>query len=179
LKEAIDSSLDHLRPWMPWAHNEPEDLNSKVERLRKWRGLFDLSQDFFYGIFSRDEARVVGGTGLHTRQGPGIREIGYWVRSDSINRGFVTEASSALTRVAFEVDAVARVEIRCDEKNFASAAIPRKLGFVHENTISRQPEGESMIWMMTIEAYPQSKAAQAKIKAFDVSGQAFRFRSYS
>ena len=25
-KEAIDSSLDHLRPWMPWTENEPQTL---------------------------------------------------------------------------------------------------------------------------------------------------------
>jgi RimJ/RimL family protein N-acetyltransferase len=68
LKEAIDSSLDHLRPRMPWAQKEPEDLNAKVERLRKWISQFENGQDFFYGIFSRNETRVIGGTGLHTRR---------------------------------------------------------------------------------------------------------------
>lgn len=26
LKAVLDESLDHLRPWMPWAQNEPEPL---------------------------------------------------------------------------------------------------------------------------------------------------------
>jgi RimJ/RimL family protein N-acetyltransferase len=69
LKEAIDASLDHLRPWMPWAENEPEPLPAKVQRLRSFRGKFDLGQDFVYGIFNLDESRVLGGTGLHPRIG--------------------------------------------------------------------------------------------------------------
>ena len=27
-KEAIDSSLDHLRPWLPWAHHEPQTIEA-------------------------------------------------------------------------------------------------------------------------------------------------------
>ena len=26
LKQAVDASLDHLRPWMPWARDEPTPL---------------------------------------------------------------------------------------------------------------------------------------------------------
>jgi RimJ/RimL family protein N-acetyltransferase len=97
LKDAVDSSLDHLRLRMPWARNEPEDLNRKIERLRKWRADFDAGRDFFYGIFSRDETRVLGGSGLHTRRGPGILELGYWIRADSINQGLATETAAALS----------------------------------------------------------------------------------
>ncbi|MES2731624.1 MAG: hypothetical protein V4714_07745 [Bacteroidota bacterium] len=30
LKNAITESLDHLRPWMPWAQNEPEIKNYAI-----------------------------------------------------------------------------------------------------------------------------------------------------
>ncbi len=70
LKEALDTSLDHLRPWMPWAADEPKPVEEKAELLRMFRGRFDLGEDFVYGIFTRDETEVVGGTGLHTRVGP-------------------------------------------------------------------------------------------------------------
>ena len=148
LKEAIDSSLDHLRPRMPWARTEPEDLDAKVERLRKWRSEFDAGRDFFYGIFSHDETRVIGGTGLHARQGPGTLEIGYWIRVGSINQGFATEAAAALTRAAFDTDGIRRVEIRCDVDNLDSAAIPRKLGFTLETILKVEPV-DKMVWSMT------------------------------
>src|SRR5574337_2024039 len=73
LKEAIDSSIEHLRPWLPWAQNEPEPLERKYERIRRWRGNFDLGTEFVYGVFDRAESRVLGGTGLHNRVGPDAR----------------------------------------------------------------------------------------------------------
>jgi RimJ/RimL family protein N-acetyltransferase len=144
LKSAIDSSLHHLRPRMPWARSEPEDLEAKIERIRKWRSDFEAGRDFFYGIFSRDETRVIGGTGLHRWQGPETFEIGYWIRADSVNQGFATETAAALTRAAFNTDGIQRVEIRCDIDNFPSAAIPRKLGFV-----LKEDPVDKMVWSMT------------------------------
>jgi len=64
---------------MPWAAAEPEPIEQKQIRLRQFRGRFDLGEDFIYGIFDSSEEEVLGGTGLHTRHGPFIREIGYWV----------------------------------------------------------------------------------------------------
>ena len=52
LKEALDTSLEHLRPWMPWAMDEPKPLDEKVELLRRFRGQFDLGEDFVYGVFT-------------------------------------------------------------------------------------------------------------------------------
>ena len=74
---------------MPWAHDDPQPLEEKVELLRGFRGRFDLGQDFVYGIFSADESEAVGGTGFHTRRGEGIFEIGYWIRASRVGEGLV------------------------------------------------------------------------------------------
>lgn len=177
LKDAIDASLEHLRPWMPWAHAEPTDLQTKINRVRSFRGNFDLSQDFVYGIFDADESRCLGGTGLHTRLGPNAREIGYWIHKDFINQGLATEVSAALTKVAFEVDGVARVEIHCDPANLRSASVPRKLGFKHDGTLRKRIplEGgeyrDAMIWSLLREEYPTSPAAKSTIEAYDAMGR--------
>jgi RimJ/RimL family protein N-acetyltransferase len=178
LKEAIDASLDHLLPWMPWAKEEPTDLQTKIDRLRSFRGHFDLGQDFIYGIFDEDEVSVLGGTGLHTRiekTAPDFsaREIGYWIHKDHINQGLATEVSAALTKVAFEIDEVDRLEIHCDPDNVRSAAVPQKLGYRHEATLGRRlrtTEGEprdTMIWTLFASDYPASPCAQAEIAAYD------------
>lgn len=98
LKAAIDESLDHLRPWMPWAVQEPESLAAKQGRMRKYRGQFDLGQDYVFGIFSKNEELQVGSTGLHTRVGDKAREIGYWISAKHIQRGYATESTRALRR---------------------------------------------------------------------------------
>jgi RimJ/RimL family protein N-acetyltransferase len=177
LKRAVDESREHLKPWMPWAHGEPETVDAYVQRLRQARAKFDLGQDFTYGIFDPSERTVLGGTGLHTRLGEGAREIGYWIHRDHLNQGLATEVSAALVRVAFEVDRVSRVEIHCDPRNVRSAAVPRKLGFTLEAVLRQrtpfldEPRRDSMIWTLFAEDYPATPAAQASVEAFDVVGQ--------
>ena len=178
LKEAVDSSLEHLRPWLPWAHEEPQTLEQKVELLRQFRGRFDLGQDFVYGILSADESEAVGGTGLHTRRGEGTFEIGYWIRESSAGRGFCTEAVAALTRVGFELCGIDRIEIRVDPANGASLAIPRKLGYVEEGTlrgILHGPDGvpmrnDGVVFALMRGELEQSPAARARFRAFDAAG---------
>lgn len=138
LKEALDSSLGHLRPWMPWAHDEPKPLREKAQLLRRFRAMFDLGQDFVYGVFDADESEVIGGTGLHTRVSDGGFEIGYWIRASRVRRGLATEAVAALTRAAFAVCRVERIEIHVDPGNTASLGVPRRLGFREEGTLRRR-----------------------------------------
>ena len=177
LKDAIDASRDHLSPWMPWAQGDPEPLEPIIERLRTWRGKFDLDLDYVYGIFSSDESAVIGSTGLHTRVGPSALEIGYWIHSDHLRKGYATEITAALTKVAFEIHHVNRVEIHCDPKNIASAAIPEKLGYTLEATLKqrfKQSENEwrdAMIWTLFANQYPQSPSAHILIKTFDAFGR--------
>ena len=176
LKTALDASVEHLLPWMPWAADEPQSLEQKVGLLRHFRGQFDLDGDYVYAILNRDESEVLGGTGLHTRAGEQVLEIGYWIHVAYINRGLATETSAALTKVAFEVNGVDRVEIHPDPKNVRSAAVPRKLGYVHEATLrqrTRNADGspsDSMIWTLLRDEYPDSPAARAQIEAFDAVG---------
>jgi RimJ/RimL family protein N-acetyltransferase len=177
LKAAIDASLDHLRAWMPWTHDEPEPVQAKVERLRQARGRFDRDEDYWYGIFDREELSVLGAAGLHTRLGEGIREIGYWIHAAHVRQGYATEAAAALTRVAFEVDGVQRVEIHHDPANEASRAVPQKLGFRQEATrikFKQEPGGtwrDTVIWTLHRGEYPASPAALTPVEAFDVIGR--------
>jgi RimJ/RimL family protein N-acetyltransferase len=174
LKEAVDESVDHLLPWMPWAADEPQTVEEKAELLRTFRGNFDLGVDFVYGIFDRDEAEVLGGTGLHTRIGPDALEIGYWIRASRAGEGLTTEATSALTRIAFELTDRERVEIRCDPANERSRAIPRKLAYVEEATLRHRlhyPEPRDVVvYSLFREDFPSSPAAKAVLEAYDVLG---------
>jgi RimJ/RimL family protein N-acetyltransferase len=175
LKEAVEASREHLLPWMPWAKDEPTDLQTKINLLRGFRGKFDLGQDFVYGVFNLEETQVLGGTGLHTRHGEKVREIGYWIHVNAIGQGLATELSAALTKVAFEVDQVEAVEIYCDAANVRSAAVPRKLGYTLDATRlrDRRPQGlrTTLIWSLLAEEYPASPSASAAITAYDVIGR--------
>jgi RimJ/RimL family protein N-acetyltransferase len=175
LKDAIDSSLDHLRPFMPWIDQEPQTLEEKIELCRRFRAAFDSGENFVYGVFDRDERALLGGTGLHPRVGPGGLEIGYWIRASTTRKGIATESSAALTRVAFEVCGADRVEIRIDPANEASFGIPRALGFPLEATLRRRlparpggPLRDVAVHTLFVEDFDSVIAPG--IEAFDAAG---------
>jgi RimJ/RimL family protein N-acetyltransferase len=144
LLAAIEASLPELRRFMPWAMERPTLRSVKAYLNRP-----DTSMAF--GLFDVD-GEVVGAFGLHDRQGPGILEIGYWVRSDRTGRGYATAAAGALTTVALECfPFVDRIEIRCDPANGASAAVARKLGYALDrvDVVDIEAEaqtGEQQVW---------------------------------
>ena len=175
LADSVAENVDHLKPWMPWAHAEPEPFEVKVDRIKRFRGEFDLGEDFVYGIFNKEENRLLGGTGLHTRIGDEQLEIGYWIHKDYANQGLVTESTAALVKVAFEMIHIHRLEIHCDPGNLASASIPRKLGFTHEGTLRAKTRfldhwSDSMVWALLNTEYPNSPSCQARIKVYDFRG---------
>ena len=135
---AVQESLLDLAPWLPWADKHPT-VEASTETCARVRTAFDARTDFTMGMFRRDDGRLIGGTGLHrVRWELPSFEIGYWVRSSDAGRGFVTEAVAALARTCFESLGAARVEIFCDPRNDRSAAVARRVGFVHEGTLRQR-----------------------------------------
>jgi RimJ/RimL family protein N-acetyltransferase len=177
LKDALDTSLDHLRPWMPWAADEPKPVEEKAELLRAFRGRFDLDEDFVYGIFTPDEHEVIGGSGLHTRVGPQALEIGYWIRASRIGMGYAREATAALAKAALRVCVVDRVEIHVDPANEASLRVPRALGFNEEATLRRRlptvdgAARDCVVFTLFSDDLDGSPVAQAAVEAFDALGR--------
>jgi RimJ/RimL family protein N-acetyltransferase len=177
LVTAVTESLEHLRPWMPWAKLEPQTIDEKIALLRRFRAHFDLGQDFVLAVLDRKEERVLGGTGLHVRSGPLSREIGYWIHAHHIGQGYATELAAALTGVAFEIDGVDRVEIHCAPNNERSARVPQKLGFEREAVLRRrlvEVDGEprdTVIWTQFRDQYPGGPAAKASWTAYDAAGR--------
>ena len=175
MQAAAAESREHLLPFMPWAAEEPQTIDQKVELTRRFRSRFDSGEDYVYGIFNRDESRVLGGTGLHTRIKGNALEIGYWLHKDFINQGLATETTAALTKVAFELYHVERLEIHCSVQNHASAAIPRKLGYTHEATrrglgYANGKTSDAMIWTLLASEYANTDSVSANVRAFDVVG---------
>lgn len=147
---AVEPSIAELRMFMPWAAENPtlQAVTAYLERV------WDPPATFGYGLYD-GTGEVVGAFGLHARRGPGILEIGYWVRSDRTGRGYATASARALAVAALEHFAdVDRIEIRCDPANLASGAIPRKLDFrldrVDEAPIEAAAQtGKQQVWVKT------------------------------
>ena len=179
LKEAIDSSIDHLRPWMPWARNEPQTLDEKVDLLRRFRSQFDADENYPYGVFTPDESRQLGGAGLHPRGGEGSLEIGYFIRADATGQGLATEVTAALTRAGIEKSGLERIDIQVEPENERSLRIPRKLGFAEEARLRgrlepKEPGGprrDSILFTMLAVELPASPCMAYEYVAYDAIGR--------
>jgi RimJ/RimL family protein N-acetyltransferase len=126
--EVINANLEHLGPWMPWAQ-EPVTADVQLTWFRESDQQWDQGTNFVYGVYD-ESGSLVGGTGYHVRNGPGVLEIGYWLARAVEGKGLMTRVVDALTKAAASVEGVTRVEIHCDAKNVRSAAIPQRLGYV-------------------------------------------------
>ena len=153
LCEAATASLEHLRPWMPWASVEPLEPGLS-DFIRESVAKFRRGENFNYAIWDDSTSLLVGGAGLLPRLGPGRIEVGYWVRVGWLRRGIATAAARALTSAAFGMPGIEEVRIHCDEANVASAGVPRRLGFgllrtVEDHVDAPAETGRSMEWAIT------------------------------
>jgi len=149
---AIQESLDHLRPWMPWAAEEPKPREERVAMLEAWEAERRAGGDEYLAVWLDGE--LVGSCGLHRRLGPGGLELGYWIHPAHLRRGLATEVARRLTELAFSDPSIERVEIHHDRANAASGGVPAKLGFELVGDTPRTPqapaeEGVERVWRLS------------------------------
>ena len=136
IKEAVDTSLAHLRASVPWAQDAPTPLAALEARLADAAAAFDAGASWTFTILDASETRVLGAAGLEPAEaalvavvGPEAVETGYWLRADATGHGYATEAIAALAELAFTRLRARRVVVCHDPVNEASAGVPRRLGF--------------------------------------------------
>ena len=127
MSRAVEESVEHLRPWMPWVAVEPLSRAQRLDLIEAFGARWDAGVEFVYGMFL--DGIPVGGCGLRTGTGDGALEIGYWVHIGHVGRGFATAAARRLTDAAFALAEVDRVEIHHDRANRASRRVPEKLAY--------------------------------------------------
>ena len=152
LRDAIQDSIEHLRPWMSWIEFEPLSDSDREALIHRWEDDWAAGREVVFGAFVGDQ--VVGGCGFHRRAGPQTLEIGYWVHVDHLRQGYATEMARTLTSAAFTVPDIDRVEIHHDKANTRSGAIPEALGYHLDGESRVKPHapatiGIDMAWSIT------------------------------
>ncbi|KTD07644.1 GNAT family N-acetyltransferase [Legionella jamestowniensis] len=140
LNQAIKESLAELARWMPWACDPSlEATKSFIEESRINWGT-PRQKDMPFLVMLKPEYRIIGASGYNDQSDPAVPyyEIGYWVHSHYVSRGFATELSIALTRYAFDYLKAARVQICSQADNFASLRVIEKCGYRFEARLHNQ-----------------------------------------
>jgi len=136
IKDAVDSSLTHLRSSVAWAQTAPMPVPVLAAHLAASAAAFDAGTAWAFTILDLAQTRVLGAASVERAEsalialvGPNAMETGYWLRADSTGRGYATEATACLTSLAFNLLGARRMAICHDPTNARSAGVPRRLGF--------------------------------------------------
>jgi len=133
LASAVEASLAELAPYMPWATPTYglADARTYIDgSIADW----DAGTNWNYAIVTR-AGEVVGSTGLMTRLGPGVLEIGYWLHTGHAGRGYATTVAQALATVGLAQPGIETVVIRHDAANVASGRVAEKAGFIRIGSV--------------------------------------------
>jgi len=144
LLPVLEANRSHLDPWIPEHVAAPAPLPLLAARLAGFGAAFISDREWRYALFALDDGRVLGEISLFPRSPDGRvpyssadrAEIGYWLRADATGAGFASEAAQAMVNLAETMPGLGHVEIRCDVRNGASAAVPRRLGFELADCVS-------------------------------------------
>jgi hypothetical protein len=170
LKRAVDSSLEELRPFLPWAFDDP----------RPWPRRSISCAPSAAGSTSARTSSTASSTAAKrrssaaqasTRASATAREIEYWIASQHAGKGLATEhVRPRPRRLRGRAPRPRRDPLR--SANAKSLSIPKKLGFRHEGTLrARIPRrggdpADRMIWTI-LAAGTRTPCARATLRAFD------------
>jgi ribosomal-protein-serine acetyltransferase len=143
---AVDASRAHLEPWLPWVPFNV-DAEASFRYAEASASDWDNARACRFAIRDRIGRRLIGVVGLeafaHLHQSV---ELGYWLRSDTCRKGFMTEAARATVDWAFRTLQAHRIRVAAATDNHASLGVIRRLGF-HFEGIARQAERCDGRWL--------------------------------
>ena len=151
----LEANVAHLGSWIPAHVASPVPLHELVLRLVGFAEDFAALRSWRWGLFAQPGGALIGEASLFPRSAEGRvawpaadrLEIGYWLDRDATGRGYATEAAHTLVELALSLPGIDRVEIHCDPRNAASAAVPRRLGFeLVDGGAAGAPGDATMVW---------------------------------
>lgn len=143
---AVEQSRKELEPWLPWVPFTV-DLESETRYTEASSADWDAARACRFAIRERASKRFLGVVGLeslaHLHESA---ELGYWLRTDAIGQGYMTEAANTLLHWAFGPANAHRVRVAAATHNHASLRVIARLGFRFEG-IARHAERCMERWL--------------------------------
>lgn len=136
LYSAIRDGYEDYIKWLHWSPTIPS--HEKIEEeCRKHHAEFILRECIRYLIVEKETNEIIGRCAFPPTQTNWMIPqfgISYFIRKSKRRKGYATESAHALTHLAFSILKAQKVEIHCDQDNYASTQVPLKLGFTLEYT---------------------------------------------
>lgn len=127
---AVIASVAELRPWMPWA----SESYSEAEALRWVRGELDPTERAW--VILGPDGELAGTCGINlVNEVNSYANLGYWLRSDRVGRGWATAAAKLVARYGLERLGLHRLELLMAVGNERSRRVAERAGARHEGVL--------------------------------------------
>jgi [ribosomal protein S5]-alanine N-acetyltransferase len=135
-------------------------LDESKEFARRCVACWQDGSAYPWAIFARDEAKFAGVIELRLR--PPKADFGYILCKAFWDRGYATEASTAVVSWAIGQPGMFRVWATCHPDNVRSARVLEKSGLKFEGRLANweqrpnigEPAGESLVYALTRSVWP-------------------------
>ncbi|MGE1164479.1 GNAT family N-acetyltransferase [Peribacillus simplex] len=103
IAESIKKSKHHLRPWLRWANNDYDQEKIK-KMILAYRDLLLAKEQFMYYMWLKNTKDFIGAITLRNiNWNLKTAELGYWLDSDYVGKGYMQEAIKYIIKYAFTV----------------------------------------------------------------------------
>lgn len=161
---AVRESLEDVKPWMGWAHDEysMEEAHSFIAITRaRW----EEDTLFAFAMTDAKTGGVLGGVSLsHLHPVYHLCNVGYWVRTSRQGEGIAGRAVKLAARFGFEQAGLVRAEIVIAVGNQNSIRVAEKLGAHYEGILlNRMVVGKSVYNAHMYSLIPQDFGLEARL----------------
>ena len=133
--QEVKKSLAELSPWLGWA-TQDYTIEDSYEYLQGCEQEWEKGIGFNYMILDENKNFMGMISALNVKEVDKKLEIGYWISSPYVGKGYMQEAVKLIEKEFFSLG-INRIVIHTDVLNKKSANVPQKLGYVLEG-IQRQ-----------------------------------------
>ena len=129
IRAAALESQQELRPWMLWA-KVIDEVEGFEALMREAQGKWIKREELWMLLFLKGTDELIGSSGLHDINWDLPQfEIGYWLSTSMVGKGYMTEAVNAITGFTFDALKAERIEIYMDDRNEKSWHVAERCGF--------------------------------------------------
>jgi RimJ/RimL family protein N-acetyltransferase len=126
-------SREDVSTYLYWGPQSEEEVQERLKKMIDFRSIEGPGDTLRLAMLLKANGRVIGDVVLHWRDDPHRQGyVGFVVHPDHQGKGFATEATGPLLRVAFEDVGLHRVTGHVEARNAASARVLEKLGMRRE-----------------------------------------------
>lgn len=136
LFQLVQKNRHYLRRWLPWVDNIQQRMDQETF-IRTENQRWEENKALTLGVWYRK--KLVGVVCFHAFDWQHrTTGIGYWLDEAHQGKGIVTKACKALIDIGFQQLGLSTLAISCATENYKSQAIPIRLGFVWQQTITNK-----------------------------------------